>query len=97
MVRSRSGALYTGISTDVSRRFQEHETGKGARYLRGKGPLTLVFSKKVGSRSLASKIEREIKRFPKVRKEKLVSSGFEFEMLLRHINSGGKDSLNDES
>jgi len=74
MVRTANGALYTGISTDVPRRFSEHQAGapKGARSLRGKGPLELVFSSPAGDRSRASKLEWHIKRWPKQRKEALV-------------------------
>ncbi len=76
MVRCRNGSLYTGIATDVARRFAEHRKngGKGARYLRGRGPLRLVFQQAVGSRSLALRLEHRIKRLPKVKKERLVRS-----------------------
>jgi putative endonuclease len=73
LVRTAGGCLYCGISTDVSRRFKEHLTGnKGARALRGKGPLSLVFQQVVGDRSSASKIEYRVKQLPKKEKEKLV-------------------------
>ena len=63
LVECSDGSLYTGISTDVSRRIAEHEiTAKGAKYLRGKGPLKLVFEREVGNRSLASRVESRIKR-----------------------------------
>ncbi len=75
MIRSRDGHLYTGISTDVERRLAEHQSGKGAKYLRGKGPLQLVFQQKIGSRSAALKAEDCIKRLPKSAKEELVRSG----------------------
>jgi len=69
LVRCRDGSLYTGIATDVSRRLAEHEDGaRGAKYLRGKGPLTLVFQQEIGDRSLASKIESRIKRLSSVEK-----------------------------
>lgn len=74
MVRTASGALYTGITTDVFRRFGEHQAGapKGARSLRGKGPLELVFYSPAGDRSRASKLEWHIKQWPRQRKEALV-------------------------
>ncbi len=69
LVRCRDGSLYTGIATDVSRRISEHEDGvKGAKYLRGRGPLTLVYQQEIGGRSLASKIESRIKRLPSAEK-----------------------------
>lgn len=74
MVRCRDGSLYTGIATDVARRFADHQSGKGAKYLRGRGPLELAFKKRIGSRSLALKIERLIKRLPKDKKEGLVET-----------------------
>lgn len=74
MVRTASGALYTGITTDVPRRFAEHQAGapKGARSLRGKGPLELVYYSPAGDRSRASRLEWYIKQWPKQRKEALV-------------------------
>lgn len=74
MVRTARGALYTGITTDVSRRFSEHQAGapKGARSLRGKGPLELVFSAETRDRGTASKLEWQIKRWPRWQKEALV-------------------------
>ncbi|PYT35357.1 MAG: hypothetical protein DMF52_10545 [Acidobacteria bacterium] len=74
VVRRRDGALYTGIATDVRRRIAEHarKTGKGAKSLRGRGPLHLVFQRVIGSRGLALRVEGAIKRLPKARKEELV-------------------------
>ncbi|WP_407943933.1 GIY-YIG nuclease family protein [Marinobacter salinisoli] len=74
MIRTGKGTLYTGITTDVARRLAEHQGGgnKGARSLRGKGPLRLVFQTEVGDRSRASRLEWHIKQWPKARKEALV-------------------------
>jgi len=74
MVRCRDGSLYTGISTNVGRRFTEHQRkgATGSKYLKGKGPLSLVFEKKVGSKSLALKVEGKIKKLPKAKKERLI-------------------------
>ncbi|MCW9008645.1 MAG: GIY-YIG nuclease family protein [Marinobacter sp.] len=73
MVRTARGSLYTGITTDVERRFNEHQGGApwGARSLRGKGPLELVFSAPAGDRSRASRLEWRIKQWPRPRKEAL--------------------------
>ena len=81
LVRCRDGSLYTGITTDVGRRFSEHEAGDtaGAKYLRGRGPLTLVYSKKLGDRGLALAVESRVKKLSKARKEELVRDG-------RHID-----------
>lgn len=85
LVRCRDGSLYTGITTDVARRFAEHRENKGAgaKYLRGRGPLTLVFQKKMGSRSLALAVESKVKRLAKPRKEELIRSGALIEEIIR--------------
>ncbi len=63
LVRCRDGSIYTGIATDVARRIEEHETGvRGAKYLRGKGPLELLYEREIGDRSLASRVETRVKR-----------------------------------
>ncbi|MBZ9537852.1 GIY-YIG nuclease family protein [Modicisalibacter tunisiensis] len=63
VVETAAGALYTGISTDVERRFREHQHGRrGARALRGKGPLTLVYRQAVGGRGEALRLEAWLKR-----------------------------------
>lgn len=62
LIETASGALYTGITTDVQRRLGEHGTGRGAKALRGKGPLVLVHHEVVGTRSAALKLESAVKR-----------------------------------
>lgn len=78
MIRCGDGSLYTGISTDVERRFGEHSTGgpKSAKYLRGRGPLKIVYTKLVGTRSEALVEERRLKRLSKTEKEHLVGELF---------------------
>jgi len=72
VLRCRGGGLYTGIATDVDRRLSEHRSGKGAKALRGKGPLSLLITAPVGNRSMAQRVEARIKRLPKSQKETLV-------------------------
>ena len=74
LVRCSNSSLYTGIATDVVRRFAEHAAqGKqSAKYLRGKDPLTLVFTVEIGSRAEASRLEMKLKRLSKAKKELLV-------------------------
>lgn len=74
LVRTAGNALYCGITTDVSRRFMQHQTGKGAKALRGKGPLELVWSYPVEEgKSAALKLEHRVKALSKPQKEALVS------------------------
>jgi len=75
LIRCNDGALYTGISTDVDRRLAEHQSGKGAKYLRGKAPLTLAFQQEMGSRSSALIAEASIKKLSKADKELIISQG----------------------
>ncbi len=72
LVRTKSNSLYCGITNDLERRFKQHCEGKGAKALRGKGPLTLVWNQSVASKSEALKIEYAIKKLPKKVKENLV-------------------------
>ena len=76
VVRTRYGALYTGVATDVARRLAEHEqaNGRGAKYLRSKGPLELAYQMKIGDRALALKVERCVKKLKKVQKERIVTT-----------------------
>jgi len=74
IIRCRDGSLYTGIALDVQKRVREHETGvRGARYLRGRCPLTLEFSSRLGDRSVAQQAEHRIKRLRRERKEALIA------------------------
>ena len=83
LIRTKMGQLYTGVTQDVLRRFKEHqkEGRKGAKYLKGKKPLKLVFHKKIGSHSQALKTEAQIKRWSKKKKEALVNNEIHLEHL----------------
>ncbi|MCE0845721.1 GIY-YIG nuclease family protein [Buttiauxella sp. A2-C1_F] len=85
LVRTLDNRLYTGITTDVERRFLQHQAGKGAKALRGKGELTLAFSHLVGDRSSALRLEYRIKQLTKIQKERLVTGILPFEDLLAGI------------
>ena len=88
LIRCRDGSLYTGITIDVARRFAQHREGgaAGAKYLKGRGPLTLVFKKKLGSNSLALKVERRVKKLSKAKKEELVRTGKGIGQMIKQIN-----------
>lgn len=75
MIRCGDGSLYTGIAGDVARRLAEHRAGRGAKYLRGRGPLELVFQQPAGDRAQALRMERQVKRLRKCAKEALVRTG----------------------
>ncbi|WP_261874914.1 GIY-YIG nuclease family protein [Vibrio rarus] len=73
LIRTRHNALYCGVTNDLQRRFAQHVNGTGAKALRGKGPLSLVWSIKVANKSQALKVEYRIKQLKKPLKESLVS------------------------
>ncbi|MEH8016294.1 GIY-YIG nuclease family protein [Rheinheimera muenzenbergensis] len=75
MVQTAAGTLYTGISTDPQRRLRQHsgELAGGAKALRGKGPLTLVYSQSLSDKSAAAKAEYQLKQLPRSAKLALVA------------------------
>lgn len=74
IIQSEKGHLYTGITTDVERRFKEHSDSKrGAKYFRGKVPVEVVFKKTFKDRSSASKFESLIKKMPRAKKLELIT------------------------
>ncbi|MEE3235637.1 MAG: GIY-YIG nuclease family protein [Candidatus Latescibacterota bacterium] len=74
IIRCDDKTLYTGITTNVERRFNEHERGgpRGAKYLRGRGPLQLVAQVEVGDRRRATRLEHYVKALPRNEKERLI-------------------------
>jgi len=76
VIRASDDSLYTGITTDVQRRFKEHfSPAKGARYFRGRQPLEVVYSENHPDRSSALRREAAIKRLSRVGKLKLIGQG----------------------
>lgn len=74
ILRCGDGTLYTGIAVDVDKRFAAHAAGKGAKYTRGRGPLTIVYRESCGSHSDALRRELEIKALPREQKQALIAS-----------------------
>lgn len=66
-------SLYTGITTDLQRRFDQHASGRGAKYFRGRRPLEVVYRESGHTRSSASRRELEIKGMERSEKLSLVS------------------------
>ncbi len=87
-VRTAAGSLYAGITTDVERRFKEHCSGGrlAAKYLKGKGPLSLVYFSEAGDRVLASRLEYRMKRLTKQDKELLISGKLSLESLTAELS-----------
>ena len=77
ILRCEGGELYTGITTDLERRFAEHASGgpKAARYTRTHPPVRFEATWELPDRSSASALEYRIKRMTRAQKEKLIASG----------------------
>lgn len=73
MLRCGDGTLYTGITTDVQRRLETHRKGTGAKYTRGRGPLTLVYQEFCENHSQALKRELAVKQLTREQKEMLIA------------------------
>ena len=74
IVECTDGSLYTGITTDINRRVQEHNNKIGAKAVRGKLPVKLVYFEKHINQVIAAKREREIKKWRKEKKLSLIQS-----------------------
>ncbi|KEA53741.1 MULTISPECIES: GIY-YIG nuclease family protein [Mangrovibacter] len=87
LIHTQNNRLYTGITTDVERRFSQHQRGKGAKALRGAGELTLVFSYPVGDKSLALRAEYRVKQFTRAEKEHLLTDNTKLVNLLASLHT----------
>jgi len=74
IIHCSDDSLYTGITTDLQRRFDQHASGRGAKYFRGRRPLAVVYREGGHSRSSASRREQEIKEMERPEKFLLISS-----------------------
>lgn len=72
ILRCGDGTLYTGIAVDPEKRLTLHRAGKGAKYTRGRGPLTMVYQESCGTHSEALRRELAVKALPRDEKEKLI-------------------------
>lgn len=75
LARCADDTLYTGIARDVAARIRAHDAGKGARYTRGRGPLTVCATRRCLSRSNALRLEHAIKQLRRDEKLALTSPG----------------------
>ena len=79
MIEAEDGTLYTGITTDVGRRFRQHrERRNGARYFAGRGPAAVVFTERAETRGEALRREAAIKRLKRTEKLHLLQNWIEF-------------------
>jgi putative endonuclease len=74
ILECNDGSLYTGITTDVARRFKEHQNGMGGHYTRAHAPQRILYKEKATHRSAALKREAEIKKWNRDKKIELIRS-----------------------
>ncbi len=76
ILRCADDSLYTGITTDIERRLQEHNNGnRGAAYTRGRRPVMLAYQKAANDRAEATRHEYQIKQLSRSAKEQLIGTG----------------------
>jgi len=74
IAKARTGRYYVGITTDVSRRIEKHNSGDGSRLAMQQGPFVLVYkSEAFSGKSEARKREAQLKKWSRLKKEKLIS------------------------
>jgi len=72
VARCADDSLYCGIATDVASRIAAHDAGKGARYTRGRGPLTVLLTRRCRTKGGALRVEYAFKQLTRSEKQALV-------------------------
>ena len=72
ILQCADGTLYTGWTTDLERRLQAHNSGRGAKYTRGRRPVRLAYREEQSDRSAAQKREAAIRRLSRADKLRLI-------------------------
>lgn len=75
ILKCNDGSLYTGITTDIAKRLDEHNTkDTGAKYTKARRPVKLIYEESSQNRSSASKREYEIKKLSRLKKFQLIEN-----------------------
>lgn len=74
ILECEDGSLYTGITTDLERRFKEHQEGIGSHYTKAKKAKKIMYSEECSDRSSASKRELEVKKWPRNKKIEMIEN-----------------------
>lgn len=86
IVQCSDGSLYTGISTDIKRRLREHNTGRGAKYTKSRGPVSLLVQFTGFNKSEALKNEYKIKQLSRAQKFQIVKLAGDVEQLKQFLD-----------
>lgn len=72
ILKCSDGSYYTGWTTDLERRVREHNSGRGAKYTRGRRPVKLIYQESFSDKGSAMRREYEIKKLNRAQKESLL-------------------------
>ena len=85
LLQCGDGSLYCGIARNVQARLLQHQRGTGAKYTRGRGPLTLLLSRRCRDKGTALRLEHAVKQLSRVDKLALVTAPASLARLARHV------------
>lgn len=91
IARCSDGSLYTGVARDVEARLAAHDSGRGARYTRGRGPLALCAKTKCKSQGDALRLELAVKALPRAAKIALTAGPRRLSLFARTVSSSKKN------
>ncbi|MDX9871986.1 MAG: GIY-YIG nuclease family protein [Clostridia bacterium] len=74
IIECSDGTFYTGWTNDLVKRMAAHGSGRGAKYTRGRTPVTLKYTEECASRNAAMQRERQIQHLPRSEKKALIES-----------------------
>ena len=77
ILKCSDGTLYTGWTTDVQKRLETHNSGKGAKYTRSRLPAELVYTEEYDDKIEAQKREYAIKQLSRLEKEALIDNNYD--------------------
>lgn len=77
LARCADDTIYCGIALDVEQRIAEHDAGTGAKYTAGRGPLTVLLTRRCADKGLALRLEHAIKQLTRREKEALTAASVE--------------------
>ncbi len=92
IARCSDGSLYTGVARDVEARLALHDSGKGAKYTRGRGPLALCAKAKCKTHGDALRLEMAVKALPRDEKIALTTGPRRLSNFARGLSSSKKSS-----
>ena len=87
LARCADGTLYCGITNDLAERITAHNTGKGAKYTAGRGPVVVVLSRRCADKSFALRLEHAIKQLTRTEKEALIAERARLTTIVRRLRA----------